>query len=65
MCIMEIVVHVRPNKKKLDDMCIWKIASCAFYLDGSLNFLKLIFKLCLLLQQSLSLKTIPSAMTSF
>lgn len=25
MCIMEIVVHVRPNKKKLDDMCIWKI----------------------------------------
>lgn len=35
MCIMEIVLHVGPNKKNWDCVCMWKIASCAFHPSGS------------------------------
>ena len=35
MCIMEMVLHVRPNKKNSDRVCAWKIASWDFHPRGS------------------------------
>lgn len=67
MLIMEIVLHVRPNKKNLDCMYTWKkylLCSSSQWILG--NFLKLLFSpSACFFNNPFSLKTIPSAMTSF
>lgn len=35
MCVMEMVLWVRPNQKNLDWVCTWRITSRAFHPSGS------------------------------